>query len=169
MNQQLFQSMVFVHRDKMYRFAKRLLSDEEEAYDTVQDVMMKLWQMKDDLHQYKNIEAFTMRCIINECLNKQKHAKVVEKYQVINRPEPTTEWRGGNTKEIILAMINQLPEKQKMVMHLKDVEEYDVNEIAEMIEMDEGAVRVNLMRARQKIKSQLENIFNYEKRQLGRI
>ena len=40
--------------------------------------------------------------------------------------------------------------KTKVVIHLKDVEEYEVSEISEILEIEENAVRVNLMRARQK-------------------
>lgn len=74
-----------------------------------------------------------------------------------------------NTREIIVNMINQLPEKQKMVMHLKDIEEYSIAEICEALEMESNAVRINLMRARQKIKTQLEKIFEYENRQIQTI
>lgn len=73
-----------------------------------------------------------------------------------------------NLKEHIVGFINQLPEKQKMVIHLKDVEEYDVSEISEMLEMEENAVRVNLMRARQKVKEQISQLMSYEKRSITR-
>ena len=59
-------------------------------------------------------------------------------------------------------------EKQKMVIHLKDVEEYEVSEISEILEMEENAVRVNLMRARQKVKEQITQLMNYEQRQFSR-
>jgi RNA polymerase sigma-70 factor (ECF subfamily) len=73
-----------------------------------------------------------------------------------------------NLKEHIVGFINQLPEKQKLVIHLKDVEEYDVSEISEMLEMEENAVRVNLMRARQKVKEQISQLMSYEKRSITR-
>lgn len=169
MTQQTFQSTVFVHKDKMFRFAKRLLDNQEDAFDTVQDVMMKLWQMKDTLHQYNSIAAFALRCTKNACLNKIKHGQVVEKFQNISSDALVSEHHTGNTKALILEMIQALPDKQKMVIHLKDVEEYSVTEIGDILEMDENAVRVNLMRARQKIKLQLEKIFEYDNRQFKRI
>lgn len=166
MDQQTFQTTVFVHKDKLFRLAKRLLVSQDEAFDAVQNVMMKLWQMKDELQRYKNIEAFSMQCVRNECFNRLKHAEVVETHRERLFDRPNTEYvSGDNTKEIILEMINALPQKQQMVIHLKDVEEYDVAEIAEIMEMEENAVRINLMRARQKIKVQLEKLFEYEQRQ----
>lgn len=166
MNQQTFQTTVFIYKDKLFRLAKRLLVSQDEAFDAVQNVMVKLWQMKDELHQYKNIEAFTMQCIKNECFNRLKHAEVVESHrvQIFDLPE-AEQFSTDNTKEIILEMIGELPQKQQMVIHLKDVEEYEISEIAEIMEMEENAVRINLMRARQKIKVQLEKLFEYEQRQ----
>ncbi|MNN77899.1 RNA polymerase sigma factor [compost metagenome] len=103
-----------------------------------------------------------MQSVKNEALNRIKRDKVrtdfAEQYQIIS----TTENSVGNTKEIILEMINSLPEKQRLVMHLRDVEDYDIEEIGEVLEMGESAVRVNLMRARQKVKEQLTKLFNYE-------
>lgn len=166
MTQETFQSTVFVYKDKLYRLAKRLLVSEDEAFDALQNVMLKLWQMKDNLHTYNNIEAFAMQCIKNECFNRLKHTEVANNYKEnVFLSSSTTHFEIDNTSEIILQMINSLPDKQKMVIQLKDVEEYSMTEIAEIMEMEENAVRINLMRARQKIKVQLEKLFEYEQRQ----
>ena len=76
------------------------------------------------------------------------------------------EFESNNMKDQIIGFINALPEKHKAVIHLKDVEEYEISEIAEMLEMEENAVRINLMRARQKIKEQITKLMNYENRQI---
>jgi len=163
MNQEQFKNAVFVHKDKLFRFAKRILVDDDEALDAVQNVMMRLWKLRDQLHQYKNVEAFCMQSVKNEALNRIKKDKVradyIDQYQVVSMTENTV----GNTKEIILEMINSLPEKQRLVMHLRDVEDYDIDEIVEVLDMGESAVRVNLMRARQKVKEQLTKLFDYER------
>ncbi len=163
MNQEQFKNTVFVHKDKLFRFAKRILVDDDEAFDAVQNVMMRLWQWKDKLHQYRNLEAFCMQSVKNEALNRIKKDKVrtdfADQHQFVSSTENTV----GNTKEIILEMINSLPEKQRLVMHLRDVEDYDIDEIREVLEMGESAVRVNLMRARQKVKEQLTKLFDYER------
>ncbi|MDM1295622.1 sigma-70 family RNA polymerase sigma factor [Sphingobacterium sp. N143] len=162
MNQEQFKNTVFIHKDKLFRFAKRILVDEEEAFDAVQDVMMRLWQGKDRLHLYSNLEAFCMQSIKNEALNRIKKDKIradfVQQHQVV----PLIESKIGNTKEIIVEMISSLPEKQRLVMHLRDVEDYDIDEIGQVLEMGESAVRVNLMRARQKVREQLTKLFDYE-------
>lgn len=167
MDQHAFKQEVFSLKDGMYRFAKRLLISEDEAKDVVQEILIKLWQMKDTLHQYHNVSSFAMKCIKNECLNRLKHQEVVLKHQTdIYGQNNYCQISTDNTHEIILKMIDALPEKQKMVIHLKDVEEYNVVEISETLDMEESAVRVNLMRARQKIKEQLERLFDYENRRI---
>lgn len=165
MDQQTFQTTVFVHKDKLFRLAKRLLISQDEAFDAVQDVLVKLWQMKDELHRYSNIEAFAMQCIKNVCFNRLKHAEVAEQQRETVIRQKTEVFTPDNTNEIILEMINALPQKQQMVIHLRDVEEYEISEIAEIMEIEENAVRINLMRARQKLKVQLEKLFEYEQRQ----
>lgn len=110
-----------------------------------------------------------MKCVKNECLNKLKHETVKQNFAdyQIHRSE-LYKMEVNNLKEKIINFINDLPEKQKMVIHLKDVEEYEVSEISEILEMEENAVRVNLMRARQKVKEQITQLMNYEQRQFSR-
>ena len=168
MNQETFKNTVFVLKDEMYRFAKRFLVSSDEAQDLVQDLMMKFWQKKDELAGL-NIKSYALKCVKNECLNKLKHEIVKQNFAdfQLHRSE-LYKMEVNNLKEKIINFINELPEKQKMVIHLKDVEEYEVSEISEVLEMEENAVRVNLMRARQKVKEQITQLMNYEQRQISR-
>lgn len=164
MTQETFKNTIFCLKDEMYRFAKSILMSSDEAEDLVQDLMVKFWQIKDDLAG-KNIKSYTMKAVKNECLNRLKHHNVKQNYAELQFYR--SEWHQpevNNLKEHILKFINMLPEKQKAVIHLRDVEEYEVNEISEILEMEENAIRVNLMRARQKVKEQITNLMNYENR-----
>lgn len=169
MTQDIFKQMVFAHRDKMYRFAKHILSDEEEAIDLVQEIMLKLWQKRDELQHVKNIEAFVMQCVRNDAMNKIKKVKIVQLYHNSLTEGMQDEKYPALTKELVMELIQKLPEKQQMVMYLRDIEEYEISEIGETLSMEETAVRVNLMRARQKVKGQLQKIFDYEERQIERL
>ncbi len=168
MTQKWFQETVFVLKDEMYRFAKSYLLSMEEAQDVVQELMLKFWQKKETLNTYENLKSYVLTCVRNECLNRLKHEKVKKAYaglMISNaeyyRPEV------NNLRDQIIEYINELPEKQRLVIHMKDVEEYSVAEISEVLEMEQNAVRVNLMRAREKIKTQITQLMNYEKRQLS--
>lgn len=167
MDQVTFKNTVFILKDEMYRFAKRYLLSSDEAEDVVQDLLIKLWHSRGELQKYQNLKTFALKCIKNECLNRLKHQLVVERHGEVSKSKSEMyQIETNNLHEHILKMIGSLPEKQKMVIHLKDVEEYEVVEIAEILDMAENAVRVNLMRARTKIKEQLTQLAEYENRAL---
>ncbi|AZB20895.1 sigma-70 family RNA polymerase sigma factor [Kaistella haifensis] len=167
MTHAIFKETVFCLKDEMYRFAKRFVMSSDEAEDVVQDLMMKFWQKREELAAFGNLKSYAMKSVKNECLNRLKHHDVKMGFAdfQIHRSE-LYQIETNNLKDQILGFIRQLPEKQKAVIHLKDVEEYEISEIAEMLEIEENAVRVNLMRARQKIKEQITQLMNYENRQI---
>ena len=163
MTHETFKNTVFCLKDEMYRFAKRFVMSSDEAEDVVQDLMMKFWQKKEDLANFGNLKSYVLKSVKNECLNRLKHHDVKMGFAdfQIHRSE-LYQIETNNLKEQILGFINGLPEKQKAVIHLKDVEEYYVPEISEILEMEENAVRVNLMRARTKIKEQIQKLMDFE-------
>jgi len=169
MTQETFRNTVCILRDEMFRFAKRFVMSSDEAEDVVQDLMIKFWQKKDELEQFGNFKSYALKSVRNECLNRLKHHDVKLGFadMQLHRSELYS-MEVNNLKEQIIGFINQLPEKQKAVIHLKDVEEYEVSEISAMLEMEENAVRVNLMRARQKVKEQISQLMSYEQRQISR-
>lgn len=169
MTQETFKDTVFILKNEMCRFAKRFVMSSDEAEDVVQDLMVKFWQKKDELEKFGNLKSYALKSVRNECLNRLKHHDVRQGFadMQLHRLELYS-MEVNNMKEHIVGFINQLPEKQKMVIHLKDVEEYEVSEISEMLEMEENAVRVNLMRARQKVKEQISQLMNYEQRSISR-
>ena len=167
MTHAIFKETVFCLKDEMYRFAKRFVMSSDEAEDVVQDLMIKFWQKNEELSTFGNLKSYAMKSVKNECLNRLKHHDVKMGFAdfQIHRSE-LYQIETNNLKDQILGFIRQLPEKQKTVIHLKDVEEYEISEIAKMLEMEENAVRINLMRARQKIKEQITKLMNYENRQI---
>lgn len=168
MTQETFKNTVFILKDEMYRFAKRFVMSSDEAEDVVQDLMIKFWQKKEELEKFGNLKSYALKSVRNECLNRLKHHDVKLGFAdlQLHRSELYS-MDINNMKDYIIGFINQLPEKQKMVIHLKDVEEYEVSEISEMLDMEENAVRVNLMRARQKVKEQISQLMSYEQRSIS--
>lgn len=167
MTQEHFQNSVYILKDEMYRFAKKFLMSADEAEDVVMDLMIKFWQKKDELLNVENLKSFAMRSVKNECLNRLKHHEVKLGFASQARHHSELyQIETNNMREQILGFIAQLPEKQKMVIHLKDVEEYEISEIGKIMEMEENAVRINLMRARQKVKESINKLYAYENRQI---
>lgn len=170
MTHDIFKNTVFCLKDEMYRFAKRFVMSSDEAEDVVQDLMMKFWQKKEELATFGNLKSYALKSVKNECLNRLKHHDVKMGFAdfQMHRSE-LYQVETNNLKEQIVGFINQLPEKQKTVIHLKDVEEYEVSEISEMLEMEENAVRVNLMRARQKVKDQIQKLMAFEQKMIENL
>ncbi|MEO6949814.1 MAG: sigma-70 family RNA polymerase sigma factor [Ginsengibacter sp.] len=163
-----FKAEVFCWKDLMYRLALRILNDSAEAEDAVQQTMMKMWQRKDELNRIENVRAFVIKSMQNDCLNRLKKVKTIERHHgQFGKMQPlSTEISQGNMVQIIKGEINKLPEKQRLIIQLCDVEGFDTKEIAEIVEIDEGAVRTNLSRARQKVKMQIIKLQEYEERKL---
>ena len=167
MTHEIFKNTVFCLKDEMYRFAKRFVISSDEAEDVVQDLMMKFWQKKEELCNFGNLKSYAMKSVKNECLNRLKHEDVKLGFADFQKHRSEIhEVESNNMKEQIIGFINELPEKQKAVIHLKDVEDFDVAEISEILEMEQNAVRVNLMRARQKVKEQILKLMDFENRMI---
>jgi RNA polymerase sigma-70 factor (ECF subfamily) len=162
-----FETHIQSINDKAFRFALKILSNKyEDAQDVVQDLFEKLWEMRENLSKYNNLEAYSMRMVKNLCLDRLKHEKIKAQNHnifLLDKDLQITEnhYDGTNTTEIVKSLIDQLPEKQKMIIHLRDVEGYEFDEIAETMEIDINAVRMNLSRGRKTVKEQLLKAMNY--------
>jgi RNA polymerase sigma factor (sigma-70 family) len=166
MTQTEFLNIVMPFKDKVFRLAKRLLVSTEEAEDATQEVLMKLWNNKAKIEEYKNVEAFSMTMTKNFCFDKLK-SKQAQNLKIVHN-----NYEDGNTslqKQIelndsvnwVARIIEELPEQQKLIIQLRDIEEYDLDEIAKMLDMNNTAVRVTLSRARKTIREKLTNTHNY--------
>lgn len=153
-----FKNRIIILSDKLFRLAKSILQNEEEAWDAVQDLNLKLWEKRLQLKEVENIQAFVMRSMRNLCLdilrqrrNNDQIGTDIE-YQELN-PYQQTERNDMVTK--IQLLINRLPELQRTIMRMRDVEGMEISEISFITQITENAVSVNLSRARQKIREQL--------------
>lgn len=168
MNLETFQNRVFPVKNKLFRFAYRLLGDHSEAQDVVQDVFIKLWNGREQLVDIQNVEAWSMRITRNLSLDrlrqqKRRQTDPLEKgYSIANEglsPDDNTVIQESMKR--IDDFMTLLPEKQRQVMHLRDIEGYSYNEISEILEMDMSQVKVNLFRARNTVREKLLKINAY--------
>jgi len=161
-----FKTKVLPLSSKLLRFATQLLHDEEQARDIIQDVFLKLWQKKDSLAQIDNMEAFAMRMTRNRCLDlfKAKKPVLAEDDFLRSKSTESTDLRKeielSESALLVRKLIRQLPDIQRTVMHLRDIEQYEYEEIAEMTDLSVNAIRVNLSRARKKVRDELIKEYN---------
>jgi RNA polymerase sigma factor (sigma-70 family) len=168
MNFEMFESRVLPVKNKLFRFAFRLLGSSEEAKDVVQEVFIKVWNGRDHMASIDNMEAWCMRITRNLSLDKirarQRKAtdSIEENFDIQNdsrTPYEATE--NSENMQQISQLIASLPEKQRQVMHLRDIEGYSYNEICEMLELDMNQVKVNLFRARNAVREKFVKINAY--------
>jgi len=164
-----FQKEVLPLKNKLYRFAYRLLNHREEAEDMVQEAIIRLWTKRDDLGNYNSIEALAMTITRNMCLDFLKSAGHLtageEDYPAAgNHATPHQITEMNDTIGLVHRLINSLPGRQKIIIHLRDVEGYEYEEIAAIMDMNLNAVRVSLSRARKRVRDALVNANSYELR-----
>lgn len=165
MRQDEFMTVVLPFKDKLYRLAKRYLVSSEEAEDAVQEVLLKLWKGRSRMQNYKNPEAFAMTMTKNYCLDRLKskqasNLKIVHSnYQNSDNLQKQVEL--SDEMQLVFKAMESLPEKQRVVMQLRDIEQFEFHEISEMLEINETAIRVNLSRARKTVREELLKQYNY--------
>ena len=160
MNNNVFNKLMTNLRPKLYRFALTYTSRTDEAEDIVQEVGMKLWERRAELAAVRNVEAYAMSSVRNLCLDyarshHNRTEELIEAYDTAHEQTPYKSLEQADMAAFVRRLIEKLPEQQKMVIRLRDIEGYELDEIAEILEMNEGAVRTNLSRARQKIRDEL--------------
>ena len=153
-----FKVEVLPIRGKILNYSIKMLEDVEEAEDTVQEVFLKLWEMRAKLSEYDSVEALAVTMTKNICLNKisfrQRHVKEeLPQVQIYWRDETADRHlEDSDAVDWVKKIIETLPPLQKMIIKMRDIEDYELNTIAEITGCTDEAVRMNLSRARKKVK-----------------
>ena len=161
MTPELFKKEVLPLQRKLYSYSLRLLGNPEDAKDAVQEVFIKLWKRRETLEEYRSLEAFSMRVTRNLCLDRLKAKKpeyIEEKTLHLVRTSESTPAELLEIKETdvrVKEIISALPENQRSVIHLRDIEGYEFKEMGEILNMDLNNIRVLLSRARKAVRKDL--------------
>jgi len=159
MSQERFKAEILPLREKLFYIAQKILVEEQEAEDAVQEVLLKLWHTRDSLEKYDSPAAFATTVTKNHCLDrlkvKNRQDSLDESYYTrAGNDNPYLQLERKNTEEILQKIIENLPALQQAIIRMKDMEEYEVEEIAEITGTKVEAVRVNLSRARKKVREE---------------
>ena len=166
MKQTEFLNIVLPFRDKLFLMAKRLLVSTEEAEDATQEILIKLWSKKNKMESYNNVEAFAMTMTKNFCLDRLKskqagNLKLVHTNYTDASSSLQSELEAKDSISWVERIMAELPEQQKMVLQLRDVEQYEYEEIEKLLDMKPTAIRVALSRARKTVREKLMEKHNY--------
>ena len=166
MNQKEFVHLINPFKDKLFRLAKRLLISTEEAEDATQEILVKLWSKNENLDSYNSVEAVAMTMTKNYCLDQLKskragNLKIVDNNFTDREPSLDKKVEDNDSLIWVAKIIDQLPEQQRLIIQLRDIEQCEFSEIAKITEMNETAVRVALSRARKKIREYMLKTHSY--------
>jgi RNA polymerase sigma factor (sigma-70 family) len=162
MNKEEFKKEVMPLSAKMYRLSYRLLNDTEMSKDCVQESLLKMWENRKKLKQVENLPAYACRIVRNIAIDRLRKTKRIQEFfsiPVLNSVE--SNYESVENKHIIQQLINNLPQQQRMIMELRDIEEFSYEEMAEALNLTVNNIRVNLSIARRKIREELIKIYNY--------
>ena len=152
------------HRDTLYRLTFNICGDSIEAEDIVQDVFERVWRARDKVLSSSHPKAYICRIAHNLAIDRER-TKMRRQTFVINEETTTNDINISAELSditcITLRAIASLPEKQRLAIHLRDVEGYEIEEIAEVIGCDNTSVRMNLSRARSSVRESVTKALNY--------
>lgn len=171
MTRQEFTSHVLPVKARLYRLALTLLNSRSEAEDTVQDVYLKLWNMRETLVKYQSVEALAVTITKNLCIDRLRSYR--RRYQndgglekvtlpADGRHDPEQQLELNEHMQQLQSIISRLPEQQRMILHLRDIEQYSYDEIEAMTEMTRNNIRVTLSRARKGVREEYVKYYDYE-------
>ena len=166
MKQLSFQSDVLPLKNELFRMALRITQNPADAEDVVQETMLKVWSRREQWGQLESMEAFCLTICHNLSLDKVR--RMDRQAQSLDAAvDPADRSHGANPEEqavqrdrvqMVRRLISQLPEKQRSCMQLRDIEGKSYKDIAEVLDITEQQVKVNIFRARQTIKEQFQKM-----------
>ena len=164
MNAEQYESVFYKMKDKLYRYALRFVKEGDAAEDVVQDVMYKLWQKRQEADDIENLEAWLMVLTRNRSLdilrkNKDNQVNIDEAFTVSDTaPIPDKQMENADLMDQLKTCLNQLPEKQRTIFHLREIEQMTYEEICTSTGFTLDDVKVSLFRARKHIQRMLSKI-----------
>jgi RNA polymerase sigma-70 factor (ECF subfamily) len=145
--------------DFMFRLACSILGRQDEAQDMMQDVAERILRRQESMKDIGNMDAFLTQSVRNACIDRLRRKK--ETTPNIPEVPDTRSPDRWSDRELVHKAMAQLPEKQRLAIHLKDIEGYSSKELADILETDEANVRTILSRGRRALREIIEKEINY--------
>ena len=165
--QQLFNELFREHEHKLYAFAAKVLRSDAQAKDIVQDVFLKLWTIREQLHEIENMDAFLYRLTENRVYDYLRAAATREKtrQELWQRIQAVTDngaipLEAKEYHQLVQQAIEQLPPQRKTIYLLSKEDGLKQQQIADELQLSPHTVRNHLAEA-------FRSIRNYVKRNLN--
>lgn len=168
MNKSDFKHKVFSLSDRLFPMVARMLGNDANAEDAIQEIMVRLWNKRKQIDQHPNIAGFVFLTARNYCIDllKKKRLRINDADMNLSMMESTheheqLEWKELN--DIITEILKKLPEQQREILMMRDIDGYEFTEIASATQLKVEHVRVLLSRARKQVRTALERTYYYER------
>ena len=164
-----FRDDILPLKDKLFRVALRITFDRAEAEDIVQETLIKVWNKREEWNSLESIEAYCLTLTKNLAIDMREKmdARTEELTEQHDRTQddanPHEELEQKERLMWVHRLMEELPEKQRTIMQMRDIEEKSYQEIAEALDITQEQVKVNLFRARQKVKQGFIRLDAYER------
>ena len=163
-----FKLKVFSLSERLFPLVARMLGTNANAEDAIQEIMLKLWQQRKKLNNHPNIKGFVFLTARNYCIDViRKKPKLVEDathhFKVLKSTNDNKNLEWDELNNIILKILEEIPEQQKEVFLMRDIDGYEFSEIAAALQIKVEHARVLLSRARKQIGLTLEKTYSYER------
>ncbi len=166
-----FKTDVVPLRGKLINYARKLVDGTPDAEDAVQEVMLKLWDIRQRLSEYRSIEALAMTMTHHQCMDAWRRNRTdtlpidqIRDFGQSGTPEQLLEEK--DEYQLMRNLIDSLPTLQRTIMLMKDVQEYETTEIAQITGCNSEAIRSNLSRARKKVREMYVQILQERERRI---
>lgn len=171
MNSKDFKQNVLSLSDRIFPMVARMLGNDTDAKDAVQEIMIKLWDRRKQIGNHPNLTGFVFLTARNYCIDllKKKKPELVSSDSQVAVLGSDTGQEPFELKELTLIVekiLEKLPEQQKEIMMMRDIDGFEFDEIAAAMQLKVEHIRVLLSRARKQVRLELKNTYNYEQ---GRI
>ncbi len=151
-----YNELMLSTKDVAYRVALSLVGNAADAEDVTQDIYEMVWRRRDEILNMGNPRAYVLRSV-----DRHDRSLTAIGHASESSADYGAQYDARDYARIVEEIIARLPERQRLAIHLRDVEQWDIDEIAEVTQSDETSVRMNLSRARRTVREELIKIMNY--------
>ena len=166
MNTTEFRHTIFSLSERIFPMVYRMLGSKSNAEDAIQEIMMKLWTKRTQIKKHPNIRALVFSTARNHCIDILRKKRIrtdddLSQFEAVNSENGHDQLEKKELHQIILRILKDLPQKQREVLIMRDLEGCEFLEIAAATQIKVEHVRVLVSRARKQVCIQLEKLYSY--------
>lgn len=160
----LFAVLMRRHNPRMFRIARGITRTDADAQDAVQAAFLSAFRALSEFRGDARLSSWLSRIVVREALSRAaQQRRALERTREVESeslrslaPSPETRVHWGRLRGVLEDLVDGLPDPQRVVFVMRDVQELSTQETAEALQITEEAVRVRLFRARQQLRREIE-------------